>query len=239
MNIKEWYYRHSRVVPCIPWAKSSYQILPLPRTKYLYSVGQYIMKNHFVHETSIIDPGVSIGPGTKIWQFSHVLKNTTIGEDCTIGKYVEIGPDVSVGRGCKIQNNVSVFKGITLEDYVFCGPSVVFTNIINPRAAVRKMDQVRPTLVKKHATLGANSTIICGVTIGEYAMVGAGAVVSRDVPDFALVVGNPARHTGWMSRHGEKLDLPTQGRAQALCPATGEKYSLENDILVRRDGNQP
>lgn len=196
------------------------------------------MKNHYVHETSIIDPGVTIGPGTRIWHFSHVMSRALIGGECSIGKYVEIGPDASIGNGCKIQNNVSVYKGVTLEEYVFCGPSVVFTNIFNPRAAIVKMDQVRPTLVKRHATLGANCTIICGVTIGEYAMIGAGSVVTRDVPDFALMVGNPARHTGWMSRYGEKLDLPVQGRAQALCPATGEEYSLDNDILVRKDAKK-
>lgn len=174
-------------------------------------------KNHYVHETSIIDPGVTIGSGTKIWQFSHILKDTVIGENCTIGKYVEVGPDVTVGRGCKIQNNVSVFKGVTLEDFVFCGPSVVFTNIYNPRAAIRKMDQVRSTLVKSHATLGANCTIVCGVTIGKYAFVGAGSVVTRDVPPYALVVGNPARQMGWVCKCGERLDKDD------VCPVCGWK----------------
>ncbi len=175
-------------------------------------------KNHFVHETSIIDPGVTIGSGTKIWQFSHILKNTVIGENCTIGKYVEVGPDVTVGKGCKIQNNVSVFKGVTLEDFVFCGPGVVVTNIVNPRAAIRKMDQIRPTLVKSHATLGANCTIVCGVTIGEYAFVGAGSVVTKDVPPYALVVGNPARQVGWACKCGERLDK------DAVCPVCGWKF---------------
>ncbi len=160
----------------------------------------------FVHVTSVIDENVEIGAGTKIWHFSHVLKNSRIGEGCVIGKYVEIGPEVSIGKGCKIQNNIGIFKGITLEDYVFCGPSVVFTNIFNPRAAIRKMDQIRPTLVRSHATLGANCTIVCGVTIGEYAFVGAGAVVTRDVPDHGLVVGNPARLVGYVCACGERLD---------------------------------
>ncbi len=176
------------------------------------------MRDIQIHPTSIIDPEVNIAQGTKIWQFSHVLSRTSIGPDCTIGKYVEIGPDVTVGKGCKIQNNVSVFKGVTLEDYVFCGPSVVFTNIFNPRAAIRKMDQVRSTLVKKHATLGANCTIICGVTIGEYAFVGAGAVVTKDVPDHALVVGNPARQIGWVCRCGERLDK------EGICPVCEWKF---------------
>ena len=180
----------------------------------------------FVHESAIIDDNVQIGAGTKIWHFSHVLKNSRIGENCNIGKYVEIGPDVKIGNGCKIQNNVSLFKGITLEDYVFCGPSVVFTNIFNPRAAIRKMNQIRPTLVKKHATLGANSTIVCGVTIGEYAFIGAGAVVTRDVPDFALVVGNPARQVGYMCACGEKLPEDLQ------CESCSGKYELNDEGLA-------
>jgi len=169
----------------------------------------------FVHETAVIDENVSIGDGTKIWHFSHVLRESRIGENCVIGKYVEIGPSVRIGKGCKIQNNIGIFKGITLEDYVFCGPSVVFTNIYNPRAAIRKMDQIRPTLVKSHATLGANCTIVCGVTIGEYAFVGAGAVVTRDVPDFALVLGNPARQVGWACKCGQRLD------EDDVCPSCG------------------
>lgn len=185
-----------------------------------------------IHETAVVDENVEIGQGTKIWHFSHILKNTRIGENCIIGKYVEIGPEVSIGKGCKVQNNVSIFKGITLEDYVFCAPSVVFTNIFNPRAAIRKMDQVRSTLVRKHATLGANCTIVCGVTIGEYAFIGAGSVVTRDVPSYALVVGNPARQVGWMSRHGERLDLPLTGEAEAHCPVTGELYRLEETFIT-------
>jgi len=162
--------------------------------------------NAFIHETAVIDKKVGIGKDTKIWHFSHVLKDSTIGAGCNIGQNVVIGPDVKIGDGCKIQNNVSVYKGVTLEEDVFCGPSVVFTNVFNPRAHVRRMEEVRLTRVKKGASLGANCTIVCGVTIGEYALVGAGAVVTKDVPDYALVVGNPAKQTGWMCECGEKLD---------------------------------
>lgn len=162
--------------------------------------------NYFVHETAVIDDEVEIGAGTKIWHFSHVLGRSRIGERCNIGQNVVIGPEVSIGDGCKIQNNVSVYKGVTLEDDVFCGPSMVFTNVFNPRAHVKRMDELRPTLVKKGASLGANATIVCGITVGRYALVGAGAVVTKNVPDHALVAGNPARQTGWMCKCGEKLD---------------------------------
>jgi UDP-2-acetamido-3-amino-2,3-dideoxy-glucuronate N-acetyltransferase len=159
----------------------------------------------FVHETAIIDPGAVVGAGTKIWHFSHVLSGSQIGESCNIGQNVVIGPDVTLGKSCKIQNNVSVYKGVTLEDGVFCGPSMVFTNIYNPRAEISKMDQVRPTLVKKGATIGANATIVCGTTLGRYSFIGAGAVVTRNVPDYALVLGNPAKQIGWMCECGERL----------------------------------
>lgn len=172
----------------------------------------------FIHETAVIDDHVTIGEDTKIWHFSHILKNTTVGRSCNIGQNVVIGPDVMVGNNCKIQNNVSVYKGVTLEDDVFCGPSMVFTNVFNPRSAIRRMDDIRPTLVKKGASLGANSTIVCGVTIGEYAFVGAGAVVTRDVPDHALVLGNPARQTGWICECGEKLD------PEMTCSVCGKNY---------------
>jgi UDP-2-acetamido-3-amino-2,3-dideoxy-glucuronate N-acetyltransferase len=183
--------------------------------------------NHYVDKTAIIDEGVRIGNGTKIWHFSHMLSNSNIGENCNIGQNVVIGPDVTVGDGCKIQNNVCVYKGITLEDGVFCGPSMVFTNIYNPRAEIPKMDQLRATLVKKGATLGANCTIVCGHTIGRYAFVAAGAVVTRDVPDHALVLGNPARRMGWMCECGEKLgdDL--------LCPVCGRIYRQSENGLSR------
>jgi UDP-2-acetamido-3-amino-2,3-dideoxy-glucuronate N-acetyltransferase len=160
----------------------------------------------FVHHSSEIDEGCMICSGTKIWHFSHILSGSNIGENCTIGQNVTIGPDVIIGNKCKIQNNVSVYKGVTLEDGVFCGPSMVFTNVYNPRAEIRKMDEARPTLVKRGATIGANATIVCGVTIGRYAFIGAGAVVINDVPDHALMVGNPARQAGWVCECGARLD---------------------------------
>ena len=183
--------------------------------------------DYFVHETAIIDGDVLIGKGTKVWHFSHILSNSKVGESCNIGQNVVIGPDVAIGNRCKIQNNVSVYKGVTLEDGVFCGPSMVFTNIYNPRAEIGKMDQVRPTLVKKGATLGANCTIVCGHTIGCYAFIGAGSVVTRDVPDHALMVGNPARQIGWMCECGEKLTKTLQ------CPTCKNKYSKAKDGLTK------
>ncbi len=170
------------------------------------------------HATAVIDEGCEIGTKTKIWHFSHVLAGSRIGEGCNIGQNVVIGPDTTIGKNCKIQNNVSVYKGVTLEDGVFCGPSMVFTNIYNPRAEISKMDQVRPTLVKKGATIGANATIVCGSTVGQYAFVGAGAVVNRDVPDHALVVGNPAKQTGWVCRCGERLPK------NMVCRSCKKKY---------------
>jgi UDP-2-acetamido-3-amino-2,3-dideoxy-glucuronate N-acetyltransferase len=175
----------------------------------------------FVDPTAVIDDNVTIGKGSKIWHFSHILSNSKIGENCNIGQNVVIGPDVAIGDKCKIQNNVSVYKGVTLEDGVFCGPSMVFTNIYNPRAEISKMDQVRPTLVKKGATLGANCTIVCGHSIGEYAFIGAGAVVTRDVPDHALMVGNPARQVGWMCFCGGRMD------EKLSCLECDENYSVD------------
>ena len=159
----------------------------------------------FIHSTAVIDDNVTIGKDSKIWHFSHILSGSTVGERCNIGQNVVIGPEVSIGKGCKIQNNVSVYKGVTLEDDVFCGPSIVFTNIYNPRAAIRKMDQVRPIRVKKGVTLGANATVVCGTTLGRYCFIGAGAVVNKNVPDHALVVGNPAKQIGWTCFCGERL----------------------------------
>ena len=184
----------------------------------------------FVHPSSCIDDDVIIGEGTKIWHFSHIMPGTRIGADCNIGQNVVAGPDVTIGNGCKIQNNVSLYKGVTLQDEVFCGPSMVFTNVFNPRANIRRMDEARPTLVKRGASLGANCTIVCGTTIGRYAFVGAGAVVTRDVPDHALVYGNPATARGWVCECGGKLD---EGLA---CPACGLRYSKSEDErgLVRR-----
>ena len=176
------------------------------------------MPEIFVHESAFVDEGVSIGSGTRIWHFCHILSGSHIGDDCRIGQNAMIGPDVTIGKGCKIQNNVSVYKGVTLEDYVFCGPSMVFTNIYNPRAEISKMNQVRPTLVKHGATLGANCTIICGITIGRYAFIAAGAVVTRSVPNYALVAGNPARQMGWACQCGEKL---TDG---LNCPVCNKHY---------------
>ena len=189
-------------------------------------------ESFFVHPTAVVDKGVDIGVGTKIWHFSHVLQGSVIGENCNIGQNVVIGPRGRVGKGCKIQNNISLYEGVILEDYVFCGPSMVFTNVYNPRAEVRKMDQIRPTLVRRGATLGANCTIVCGVTIGEYAFIGAGAVVTRDVPAHALVAGNPARQIGWMSRHGERLQLPLDGEGEATCLVTCDRYQLRKGIVV-------
>jgi UDP-2-acetamido-3-amino-2,3-dideoxy-glucuronate N-acetyltransferase len=181
----------------------------------------------FIHSTAVVDDNVTIGKDSKIWHFSHILSGSTVGERCNIGQNVVIGPEVSIGKGCKIQNNVSVYKGVTLEDDVFCGPSIVFTNIYNPRAAIRKMDQVRPTRVKKGATLGANATVVCGTTLGRYCFIGAGAVVNKNVPDHALVVGNPAKQIGWTCFCGERLtenleclncDSRFEKRTEGLAP---------------------
>jgi UDP-2-acetamido-3-amino-2,3-dideoxy-glucuronate N-acetyltransferase len=180
----------------------------------------------FVHPTSAVDDGVAIGSGTKIWHFCHVLAGSRIGERCVIGQNVMIGPRVTVGAGCKLQNNVSLYEGITLEDDVFCGPSCVFTNVITPRAFVERKNEFLPTRVKRGATIGANATIICGVTIGAYAMIGAGAVVTKDVPDHALMVGNPARRRGWVSRTGEVLG------PDLVCPRTGEHYFEQDGRLA-------
>jgi len=184
------------------------------------------------HDTAIIDAGASIGDGTKIWHFSHVSGGAVIGEACTLGQNVYVGGRVSIGRRCKIQNNVSVYDGVTLEEDVFCGPSVVFTNVYNPRAAVVRKHEYRPTLIKRGATLGANCTIICGVTVGEYAFVAAGAVVTHDMPAYALVAGVPGRVMGWMSERGHRLDLPQAGDAVARCPESGQEYRLSDGRLT-------
>lgn len=188
------------------------------------------MEKPFVHSSSIVEPGAKIGNGTRIWHFCHVLKNTVIGENCVFGQNVVVGPDVTVGSGCKVQNNVSLYKGVILEDGVFCGPSCVFTNVINPRAFIEKKSEFRTTLVKKGATIGANSTIVCGNTIGKYALIGAGSVVTHDVPDYALVVGIPAKKIGWVCKCGATLGKPDAG-GNVACGSCNSTYSLKNNKL--------
>jgi len=180
----------------------------------------------FIHPTAIIDEGAQIGDGSRIWHWVHICAGARIGMNCSFGQNVFVGNDVVIGNNVKVQNNVSIYDAVTLEDDVFCGPSMVFTNVYNPRSAVARKNEYRRTLVKRGATLGANCTIVCGVTIGEYAFVGAGAVVTRDVKPYALMVGVPARQIGWMSQYGEKLDLPLTSEGVATCAATGKKYAL-------------
>ncbi len=184
------------------------------------------MPDYTVHASAIVDQGAQVGAGTRIWHWVHVCAGARIGGKCSLGQNVYVGNDVVIGNNVKIQNNVSVYDAVTLEDDVFCGPSMVFTNVYNPRSAIVRKDELRRTLVRKGATLGANCTIVCGTTIGQYAFVGAGAVVNRDVPDFALMLGVPARQTGWMSRFGERLELPAEGEGEAVCRHTGERYRL-------------
>lgn len=188
--------------------------------------------NYTVHETAIVDAGAQIGARTRIWHWVHVCAGAKIGEQCSLGQNVYVANNVVIGNNVKIQNNVSVYDNVTLEDDVFCGPSAVFTNVYNPRSHVPRKSEYRNTLIKRGVTLGANCTIVCGVTIGEYAFIGAGAVVNKDVPPYALMVGVPARQVGWISRYGERLDLPVSGSGQARCPATGERYALENGEIV-------
>jgi UDP-2-acetamido-3-amino-2,3-dideoxy-glucuronate N-acetyltransferase len=195
-----------------------------------YSTGEPSRLSFFIHESAYVDGGVEIGAGTNVWHFSHILSGSCIGEKCNIGQNVVIGPEVTIGNGCKIQNNVSVYKGVTLEDGVFCGPSVVFTNVYNPRAEIRKMDQVRPTLIKNGATIGANATIVCGITLGKYSFIGAGAVATKDVPDHALVVGNPARQICWVCECGERLPDDLQ------CLSCGKRFEEKAEGIGPKPG---
>jgi UDP-2-acetamido-3-amino-2,3-dideoxy-glucuronate N-acetyltransferase len=188
-------------------------------------------REYFAHETAVIDDGSKIGKGTKIWHFSHIMSGSEIGENCNIGQNVVISPGVRLGRNVKVQNNVSIYTGVTCDDDVFLGPSMVFTNVINPRSAVTRKDQYGSTTVGRGATIGANATIVCGIRIGQYSFIGAGAVVTKDVKPFALVVGNPARQTGWMSEFGHKLVFDRDGIA--VCKESGDRYRLSNNEVSR------
>ena len=184
------------------------------------------------HDSAIVDEGAQIGEGSRVWHFVHVCAGARIGEGVSLGQNVFVGNRVNIGNKCKIQNNVSIYDDVTLEEGVFCGPSMVFTNVYNPRAMVERKDEYRPTLVKTGASLGANCTIVCGTTVGEYAFVGAGAVINRDVKPYAMMAGVPARQIGWMSRYGERIDLPLTGSGEWTCPATGDRYRLDGGELT-------
>jgi UDP-2-acetamido-3-amino-2,3-dideoxy-glucuronate N-acetyltransferase len=186
--------------------------------------------SQFVHESAYVDDGATIGQNTKIWHFCHILKDTHIGADCSLGQNVMAGPGVNIGDGCKIQNNVSLYKGVNLEDRVFCGPSCVFTNVLTPRAGVERKDEFSSTLVREGASIGANATIVCGITLGKYCTIGAGAVVTGDVKDYALMVGVPARQIGWVSKAGDRLGVDLK------CPRTGEQYIEVNGVLTSANG---
>jgi len=185
--------------------------------------------DYFAHETAVVDPGCTIGSGTKIWHFSHIMPNCTIGINCNLGQNVVVSPEVALGNNVKVQNNVSIYTGVTCEDDVFLGPSMVFTNVVNPRSAIKRRSEYKKTHVGKGATIGANATVVCGHDIGAYAFIGAGAVITKDVPPYALVVGNPGRHVGWMSEYGQKLEFNADG--VAICPESQEKYVLENSSV--------
>jgi len=190
--------------------------------------------NYSVHPSAIVDEGAQIGEGSRVWHFVHVCGGAKIGKGVSLGQNVFVGNKVTIGDKCKIQNNVSVYDNVTLEEGVFCGPSMVFTNVYNPRSLIERKNEYRDTLVKKGATLGANCTIVCGTTVGEYAFVGAGAVINKNVKPYALMVGVPARQIGWMSEYGEQLDLPLEGQAQITCQHTGELYVLNGRILAKQ-----
>jgi UDP-2-acetamido-3-amino-2,3-dideoxy-glucuronate N-acetyltransferase len=186
-----------------------------------------------VHKTAIIDDGAKIGPGSNIWHWTHICKGAKIGSNVSVGQNVFIGNRVLIGDNCKIQNNVSIYDNVYLEEGVFCGPSMVFTNVYNPRSLIERKDEFKDTYVKKGATLGANCTIICGITIGKFAFIGAGAVVNNDVPSYALMVGVPARQIGWISEYGEKLDLPLTGHSESICRHTKKKYQLKDNKVLK------
>jgi UDP-2-acetamido-3-amino-2,3-dideoxy-glucuronate N-acetyltransferase len=185
-----------------------------------------------IHPTAIVDEGSQLGSGTRVWHWTHICAGAKIGEGVSLGQNVFVGNKVVIGDKCKIQNNVSVYDNVTLEEGVFCGPSMVFTNVYNPRSLINRKNEYRNTLVKKGATLGANCTIVCGITVGEYAFVGAGAVINKDVKPYALMMGIPARQVGWMSEYGERMDLPVKGNGQYVCPHTGMIYQLVSDQLI-------
>ena len=193
--------------------------------------------NYTIHDTAIVDEGALIGKHSRIWHWTHICSGASIGSNVTIGQNVFVGNKVSIGNKCKIQNNVSVYDNVSFEDGVFCGPSVVFTNVYNPRALIEKKAEFRDTLVKQGVTLGANCTIVCGVTIGNYAFIGAGSLVNKNVNSYALMVGVPAKQIGWMSEYGEKLDLPITGSSEAVCKSTGEKYVLTNGEVRKEVAN--
>ncbi|MHA7924106.1 MAG: UDP-2-acetamido-3-amino-2,3-dideoxy-D-glucuronate N-acetyltransferase [Marinobacter sp.] len=186
-----------------------------------------------IHPSAIVDDGAQIGDGSRVWHFVHVCGGARVGQNVSMGQNVFIGNKVTIGDNCKIQNNVSVYDNVHLEEGVFCGPSMVFTNVYNPRSLIERKDEYRDTLVKKGATLGANCTLVCGITVGEYAFIGAGAVINKDVPAYALMVGVPARQIGWMSEFGEQLNLPVQGEGETSCPHTGSRYVLKGNRLVK------
>jgi UDP-2-acetamido-3-amino-2,3-dideoxy-glucuronate N-acetyltransferase len=185
-----------------------------------------------IHPSAIVDPGAQIGEGSRVWHFAHICAGAVIGEGVSLGQNVFVGNKVVIGDRCKIQNNVSVYDNVTLEEGVFCGPSMVFTNVYNPRSLIERKSEYRDTLVKRGATLGANCTIVCGATIGEFAFVGAGAVINKDVNPYALMLGVPARHMGWMSEHGERIPLPLKGYGEFVCPHSGILYRLDGDNLT-------
>lgn len=187
--------------------------------------------NYYAHPTAVIDDGCEIGPGTKIWHFSHIMSNCRIGKNCNLGQNVVVSPDVVLGNNVKVQNNVSIYTGVICEDEVFLGPSMVFTNVTNPRSAINRRGQYAKTTVKRGATIGANATIVCGHDIGQYAFIGAGAVVTKNVADYELVIGNPARHGGWMSEYGHKLSFNREGIA--VCPESKERYKLDNGKVTK------